>query len=138
MNVKSGVMIDERQNHDSQSYRAKFDLLWFIAHQSHSALALAADPQTPAANSDGKSQRLRRPSTVLRLDPYAGYARTKMFGLEAQGTKFVYVFDRSGSMGEIGGKPLRDAKAELLSQPQRFGSAAAVLHRVLQRKTAAI
>jgi Mg-chelatase subunit ChlD len=49
------------------------------------------------------------------LDPSAGYARTKLFGLEAQGAKFVYVFDRSGSMGELGGKPLREAKKELLS-----------------------
>ena len=49
------------------------------------------------------------------LDPSAGYARTKLFGLEAQGAKFVYVFDRSGSMGEMGGKPLREAKKELLA-----------------------
>jgi hypothetical protein len=49
------------------------------------------------------------------LDPSAGYARTKLFGLEAQGAKFVYVFDRSGSMGELGGKPLREAKKELLA-----------------------
>jgi hypothetical protein len=49
------------------------------------------------------------------LDPSAGYARTKLFGLEAQGAKFAYVFDRSGSMGELGGKPLREAKKELLT-----------------------
>jgi len=49
------------------------------------------------------------------LDPSAGYARTKLFGLEAQGAKFVYVFDRSGSMGELRGKPLREAKKELLA-----------------------
>jgi len=49
------------------------------------------------------------------LDPSAGYARTKLFGLEAQGAKFVYVFDRSGSMGELGGKPLSEAKKELLA-----------------------
>ncbi len=76
------------------------------------SFCVAADPQSPPANADSQT---KSPGTVLRLDPYAGYARTKLFGLEAQGTKFVYVFDRSGSMGEIGGKPLRDAKAELLN-----------------------
>jgi hypothetical protein len=75
-------------------------------------LSRAADPRPPSAHSDSQ---IKAPNAVLHLDPYAGYARTKLFGLEAQGTKFVYVFDRSGSMGEIGGKPLRDAKSELLN-----------------------
>ncbi len=43
------------------------------------------------------------------------YASTKLFGLEAQGSKFVYVFDRSGSMGEHKNLPLRRAKKELLA-----------------------
>ena len=38
-----------------------------------------------------------------------------MFGLVAEGYKFVYVFDRSGSMGGDGSASLRAVKAELLA-----------------------
>lgn len=38
---------------------------------------------------------------------------TEVFGITGVGTKFVYVFDRSGSMESYGGKPLRAAKLEL-------------------------
>lgn len=41
-------------------------------------------------------------------------ARTGIFGLEARGMRFVYVFDRSASMGEPAGRPLAVAKRELL------------------------
>ncbi|HZZ28338.1 MAG TPA: VWA domain-containing protein [Pirellulales bacterium] len=50
-----------------------------------------------------------------KFDPSASYAHTKLFGLEAQGNKFVYVFDRSASMGDNGDKPLREAKKQLLA-----------------------
>ncbi len=43
------------------------------------------------------------------------YTSTKLFGLEARGSKFVYVFDRSGSMEEHKNLPLRKAKEELLA-----------------------
>jgi hypothetical protein len=76
-------------------------------------VAIAADPQRPSGPAE-KPVGSAHPG-VLQIDPYAGYARTKLFGLEAQGGKFVYVFDRSGSMGELGGKPLREAKHELLA-----------------------
>ena len=38
---------------------------------------------------------------------------TNVFGITGVGTKFVYVFDRSGSMENYGGRPLRAAKLEL-------------------------
>lgn len=44
-----------------------------------------------------------------------GKARTSVFGLEGTGHKFVYVFDRSGSMGGGTRSPLAAAKAELLA-----------------------
>ena len=44
-----------------------------------------------------------------------GTARTKVFGLEGEGNRFVYVFDRSGSMDGFDARPLRAAKAELLN-----------------------
>jgi hypothetical protein len=43
-----------------------------------------------------------------------GKARTALFGVEGEGHKFVYVFDRSGSMGGPGRSALSAAKAELL------------------------
>ncbi len=39
---------------------------------------------------------------------------TKVFGITGVGTNFVYVFDRSGSMDNFGGRPLLAAKTELL------------------------
>lgn len=39
---------------------------------------------------------------------------TKVFGITGVGTNFVYVFDRSGSMDNYGGRPLLAAKTELL------------------------
>lgn len=44
-----------------------------------------------------------------------GKARTGVFGVEGEGYKFVYVFDRSGSMGGSGRNALSAAKAELLA-----------------------
>jgi hypothetical protein len=44
-----------------------------------------------------------------------GGAKTSVFGLEGEGHKFVYVFDRSASMSEPRGLPLAAAKYELVS-----------------------
>lgn len=43
-----------------------------------------------------------------------GKARTSLFGVVGEGYKFVYVLDRSGSMGGSGQTALRAVKAELL------------------------
>ena len=50
-----------------------------------------------------------------------GYARTGVFGVESEGYKFIYVFDRSGSMGGHGGAPLAAAKAQLLDSLEKLG-----------------
>jgi hypothetical protein len=52
-----------------------------------------------------------------------GVVETGLFGLEARGRRFVYVFDRSASMGEPEGRPLTTAKAELLRSLDRLGDA---------------
>lgn len=44
-----------------------------------------------------------------------GSVRTKVFGVEGEGYKFVYVFDRSDSMSEPRGRPMTAAKAELVA-----------------------
>ena len=51
-----------------------------------------------------------------------GYAHTSVFGVPGEGSKFVYVFDRSLSMDEYGGRPLRAAKKELLRSLQDLGN----------------
>jgi hypothetical protein len=53
--------------------------------------------------------------------PKSPGARTGIFGLEASGNRFVYVFDRSASMGEPAGRPLAAAKAELLASLDDLG-----------------
>lgn len=49
---------------------------------------------------------------------FGGQANTQVYGLSGQGSKFIYVFDRSGSMSGYGGRPLRSAKAELIASLQ--------------------
>ena len=44
--------------------------------------------------------------------------RRRVYGLTGQGSKFIYVFDRSGSMSGYGGRPLRSAKGELVASLQ--------------------
>ena len=70
-------------------------LVSFIIHHSSFIVATAAEPQ---------------------LSP--GSAQTKFFGLEAQGNKFVYVLDRSGSMGDNHETKMKAAKEELLKSLQ--------------------
>lgn len=50
-----------------------------------------------------------------------GGIRTGIFGLEAKGNRFVYVFDRSASMGDPDGRPLAAAKRELLRSLDELG-----------------
>ena len=57
------------------------------------------------------------PKTV----PTGGRGRTSVYGLKGEGFKFVYVFDRSGSMGGSGNRALNAAKAELLRSLDELG-----------------
>jgi hypothetical protein len=50
-----------------------------------------------------------------------GQVTTEVFGIQGTGTKFVYVFDRSGSMVGFGGKPLIAAKSQLLASLESLG-----------------
>lgn len=50
-----------------------------------------------------------------------GRALTGVFGLVGEGHKFVYVFDRSGSMDGHGGAPLIAAKSQLLNSLEDLG-----------------
>ncbi|HKD37102.1 MAG TPA: VWA domain-containing protein [Pirellulales bacterium] len=58
-------------------------------------------------------------SPLYSADPAAlgsdSQSKVSLLGVEGKGTKFVYVFDHSGSMGVPGNKPLDRAKKELLA-----------------------
>ena len=47
--------------------------------------------------------------------PLGGKARTSLFGIQGEGYKFAYVFDRSGSMGGSGRNALEAAKEQLVA-----------------------
>ena len=51
---------------------------------------------------------------VSRSKVADGSVRTEVFGVAGQGSKFIYVFDRSGSMDGFGGRPLAAAQSELI------------------------
>ena len=53
---------------------------------------------------------IEHPSSVPASE---GKVRTSLFGTSGEGYKFVYVFDRSGSMGGSGTRSLRAVKKEL-------------------------
>jgi hypothetical protein len=57
----------------------------------------------------------------LKTTPSRGQAKTSVFGLPGEGYKFVYVFDRSGSMGGGGRSTLSAAKSELLKSLDSLG-----------------
>lgn len=66
---------------------------------------------------DGQSGQTVAVGEALRR----GKGRTKVFGIPGEGYKFVYVFDRSASMGGSGRSTLAAAKAELLKSLQSLG-----------------
>ncbi len=51
---------------------------------------------------------------IRRLTAAISEGKATLLGIEGKGSKFVYVFDRSGSMSVPNNKPLDRAKTELL------------------------
>jgi hypothetical protein len=51
----------------------------------------------------------------------AGVVKAKLFGIEGEGSRFVYVIDRSDSMNGFEGKPMQRARAELLESMSTLG-----------------
>ena len=69
------------------------------------------------STTDGSISLPNRPGTAETA------VQTGVFGVQGKGTRFVYVFDRSGSMAGFQGKPLANAKAQLLASLADLGSA---------------
>lgn len=77
-------------------------------------LGLGSGPPIP-----GGGNLLDGPSA--RSSAAGGKARTTVYGLKGEGHRFVYVFDRSGSMGGSGNRALNSAKKELLQSIADLG-----------------
>ena len=80
-------------------------------------LASLAVPAASAENGKSPPPAPRPPSPAPHPSIYAnpeGKARVSLFGLTGEGYKFVYVLDRSASMGGSGAEGLRILKAELI------------------------
>jgi hypothetical protein len=60
-------------------------------------------------------------SVALPAGGRPGSVKAKLFGLEGEGSRFVYVIDRSDSMNGYAGKPMRNAKSELLQSLESLG-----------------
>jgi hypothetical protein len=78
----------------------------------HSPAAESTPPEKPPATSPRPADKGAAKKPSRRVFP--DVTRTSVFGVEGQGSTFVYVFDRSGSMSEYGGRPLAAAKSELV------------------------
>ena len=79
--------------------------------QSKPLIGLGSSGASPPSGASGLTQGS---GGSTRGVGKAGAARTRVYGLEGEGFKFVYVFDRSASMGNERYSPLLAAKAELL------------------------
>jgi hypothetical protein len=86
--------------------RCRVPLLTLLAAFAFVAQGRGEEPKQPAA--------APKPRVVLN-DVFAGNrTSTSVFGVAGEGSRFVYVFDRSGSMDDPGGTPLKAAKKELM------------------------
>ena len=98
------------------------------------AVALVLASQGPAAAADGTpehpnasalipaaGQRDPKDQSTTFIPGGGGKARTSLFGVTGEGYSFVYVFDRSGSMGGSGRTSLQLVKGELLKSLRNLG-----------------
>jgi hypothetical protein len=98
--------------------RAIFTLLLFAALGSGVSAKDPPAKKAPAAEPPPEKQLEGLGFTLA--PPEGGRGRTSLFGLVGEGYKFVYVIDRSGSMGGEGRQSLRTAKAELIRSFQQL------------------
>lgn len=87
----------------------------FVCSIGFVAIALAEEPaKKPADKEVTPTKDKDFEGLGFSISPKeGGKGRTTLFGLPGEGYKFVYVFDRSGSMGGEGRESLRVVKAEL-------------------------
>jgi len=87
----------------------------FFVGSGLSAAVPGAEPEGSKTGTDPSGIKAFEGLGFSQAPKGGGKARTSMFGLSGEGYKFVYVFDRSGSMGGDGSASLKAVKAELLA-----------------------
>lgn len=103
------------------SLRAK--ILFLLVLALGATVVLAADDTTKKKEEKAaKSAKTAKEPEHHYGPSLDGKGHTSMFGLEGSGYKFVYVIDRSGSMGGDGNAALKAAKAELLASIKKLES----------------
>jgi len=98
------------------SRRWSLALCWLLALGWTGTVLAQPRPPGKAAGEQNKSVLLPK----YHIPSGSGKARTSLFGIVGEGYKFVYCFDRSGSMGGSGRNALRAVKAELLASLDRL------------------
>jgi hypothetical protein len=80
-------------------------------------------PERPNASAliPAAGQRDPKDQPTTFIPGGGGKARTSLFGVVGEGYSFVYVFDRSGSMGGSGRTSLQMVKGELLKSLRNLG-----------------
>jgi hypothetical protein len=97
-----------------------------VANQTTAARVSRAASAPPRLPSPSPSKSNASDNRVARFEnrppQFDGRGHTSFFGLEASGRRFVYVLDRSGSMGQPANRPLESAKDELITSLSRLDS----------------
>jgi hypothetical protein len=94
-------------------YFTNFFAIFSFAVLAVWAESFAVEPEKPQAGKEQGGLKQFEGLGFSVAPPLGGKVRTGMFGLVGEGYKFVYVIDRSGSMGGDGAASLRAVKAEL-------------------------
>jgi hypothetical protein len=99
-----------------------FCLLLLLAATTSTAVSAKEPAKKKPAAAESSAEKGFEGLGFTLAPPEGGKGRTALFGLVGEGYKFVYVFDRSGSMGGAGRESLRAVKAELLRSLKPLGS----------------
>jgi hypothetical protein len=108
------------------AFRTPFFTVEPIQSRSMIALASYSAVNTAPALLPAEQTRPVDSQTLSSIAPQeiesAGDSATVLFGVEGNGTRFVYVFDRSASMAAQQSRPLAAAKRELIASLQDLQS----------------
>lgn len=128
---------DEGDYYESQSDQSASQAVAAVADSTLPELPNQSDAPTPSlelpssnelgigsakpGGGGGLQGRLSNPSGNTGIP--GGSTRTSFFSVEAEGNRFVYVLDRSGSMSGVGARvsPLNAAKVELMNSLEALG-----------------
>ncbi len=92
--------------------RPPIDLAGVLPSPQH-LTGISSDISSALPNASGLTQGVGPSKDIT-----GGKTQTEVFGVRGVGSRFVYCFDRSGSMSAWEGRPLRAAKAKLIASLQ--------------------